>query len=369
MKGKPLRADAAASSAAEKSALASIPRSWFDAACEGHLRSDARRQQPHHDEGQRNMKTRTLGSLAVSVVGLGCNNFGARLDAGQTAAVVRAALDAGIDFFDTADIYGGTKSEEYLGRALHGVRDSVVIATKFGIPIDAQRQGGASPQYIARAVEDSLRRLGTDRIDLYQLHRPDPQVPIEDTLGALGELVAAGKVREIGSSNFSSKQIAAAETAVVPGAARFVSVQNEYSLLQRGPERSVLDACAQRGIGFLPYFPLASGALSGKYRQGQAPPVGTRLAAADSPLAARFLSESALATIEALAQFAEARGRSLLELAHSFLLAQKSVVSVIGGATSAEQVRANVAAADWQLSADDLGEIDRIAPRSYPAGS
>jgi aryl-alcohol dehydrogenase-like predicted oxidoreductase len=308
------------------------------------------------------MKRRTVGSLSVSVVGLGCNNFGMRLDAERTAEVVDAALDAGINFFDTADIYGGTKSEEFLGRALRGRRDSVVLASKFGYALDEHRQG-ASPEYIRRAIEDSLRRLATDRIDLYQLHRPDPKVDIADTLGALDDLVRAGKVREIGSSNFSAQMIREAEAAVRPGAARFVSVQNEYSLLNRDPERGVLDACVESKIGFLPYFPLASGALTGKYRRGEAAPQGTRLSAPNSPLAARFLSDRTLGQVEALRQFAEARGHSLLELAHSWLLAQKAVVSVISGATSPEQVRANAAAANWELTRDELAEIDRIVPR------
>jgi aryl-alcohol dehydrogenase-like predicted oxidoreductase len=313
------------------------------------------------------MRTRTIGSLTVSVVGLGCNNFGGRLDAEGTARVVQAALDAGVNFFDTADIYGATKSEEYLGLALRGRRDQVVLASKFGLPLDEHRRG-ASPQYVKRAVEDSLRRLGTDRIDLYQLHRPDPDVPIAETLGALDELVRAGKVREIGSSNFSATLIRLAEAAVRPGAARFASVQNEYSLLHRDPERAVLEECAARSIGFLPYFPLASGVLSGKYGRDNPPPQGTRLSA-NSPLAGRFLNDRTLAIAGALTDFAEARGHSLLELAHSWLLAQKAVVSVITGATSAQQVRANAAAANWQLSADELGEIDSIAPRSEPTSS
>jgi len=309
------------------------------------------------------MRTRTIGSLTVSVVGLGCNNFGGRLDAEATARVVQAALDAEINFFDTADIYGGARSEEYLGRALHGRRDQVVLASKFGMPLDEHRRG-ASPAYVKRAVDDSLRRLGTDRIDLYQLHRPDPDVPIAETLGALDELVRAGKVREIGSSNFSATQIVAADAAVRGGATRFVSVQNEYSLLHRDPERGVLDACAARGIGFLPYFPLASGVLSGKYRPGDPPPQGARLSARDSALASRFLSDRSLAITSALTDFAQARGHSLLELAHSWLLAQTAVVSVISGATSAQQVRANAAAANWQLSADELSEIDQYASDS-----
>src|SRR6185436_183929 len=245
------------------------------------------------------MKTRKLGTLAVSVVGLGCNNFGGRLDRERTALVVDAALDAGINFFDTADVYGGTHSEEFLGRALGARRRSVIVATKFGIPLDEQRTGGAHPEYIRRALEDSLKRLGTDYIDLYQLHRPDPAVPIADTLGALEELKRAGKLREIGSSNFSVEQIREAELAVKPGAARFVSVQNEYSLLKRDPERGVLGECAAREIGFLPYFPLASGLLTGKYAPGSAPPPSTaRLADPSAPLAARFRTDHNAAIAE-----------------------------------------------------------------------
>ncbi|HEX7008393.1 MAG TPA: aldo/keto reductase, partial [Phycisphaeraceae bacterium] len=208
------------------------------------------------------MQTRRIGSLEVSVVGLGCNNFGRRLDADATAQVVHAALDAGITFFDTADIYGGTLSETYLGKALDKRRDEVVIATKFGMEVDPQRKG-AHPRYVRQAVEDSLRRLGTDYIDLYQLHTPDPEVPIADTLGVLDELVKSGKVREIGCSNFSAQQLEEAQAAVRPGAARFVSVQNEYSLLHREPEQAVLPACERLGLAFIPYFPLANGLLTG----------------------------------------------------------------------------------------------------------
>jgi aryl-alcohol dehydrogenase-like predicted oxidoreductase len=307
------------------------------------------------------MQQRRIGSLSVSVVGLGCNNFGIRLDAERTARVVHAALDAGIDFFDTADVYGGTRSEEFLGKALGKARDKVIVATKFGLPLDDQRKG-ARPEYIRQAVEASLRRLGTDRIDLYQLHRPDPEVPIADTLGALTELVRAGKVREIGSSNFSPEQIAEAEHSVPPGGARFVSVQNEYSLLQREPERGVLAACLQHGQGFLPFFPLASGLLSGKYDAAGKAPEGARLAAKEAPLTARFLSAANVERAAKLGQFAQTRGHTLLELAVSWLLARKAVTSVIAGATSEAQVRANVAAATWELSADELSEVDRIAP-------
>ena len=303
------------------------------------------------------MEKRRIGSLEVSLVGLGCNNFGRRLDEQATAAVVDAALDAGINFFDTADVYGGTKSEEFLGRVFGPRRDDVIIATKFGAKLDDQRRG-ARPEYVRQAAEDSLRRLGTDRIDLYQLHTPDPETPIEDTLGALGELVKAGKVREIGCSNFSAEQLRAAEAAVKDGAARFVSVQNEYSLLRRDPEAEVLPECERAGIAFLPYFPLASGLLTGKYRQGQPLPEGTRLNAES-----KQLTERNLALVEALIQFAESRGHTLLELAFSWLAACPVVASVIAGATSAQQVRANVAAAGWQLTEADRAGIDTILSR------
>jgi aryl-alcohol dehydrogenase-like predicted oxidoreductase len=307
------------------------------------------------------MEKRSIGSLAVSVVGLGCNNFGIRLDQQRTDAVVDAALDAGINFFDTADVYGGTRSEEFLGRALGKRRASVIVASKFGIPIDEQRPGGARPEYVRRAVEDSLRRLGTDYLDLYQLHRPDPSVPIDATLAVLDELVRAGKVREIGSSNFSLEQIREAEAATAAGAARFVSVQNEYSLLERAPEQGVLAECAARKIGFLPYFPLASGVLTGKYERTKPAPAGTRLGDPESRLTDRFLSERNLSRAEALSGYAQAHGHSLLELALSWLRANRAVSSVIAGATSAAQVQANVAGAGWQLNADELAEIDRLA--------
>ena len=303
------------------------------------------------------MDTRRIGSLTVSLAGLGCNNFGNRLDEPATRQVVSAALDAGINFFDTADIYGGTRSEEFLGRALGGRRDRVVIATKFGHEIDAERRG-ARAQYVRRAAEDSLRRLGTDRIDLYQLHRPDPAVPIAETLGALDELVRAGKVIEIGCSNFSAAQIREAEAAVRPGAARFVSVQNEYNLLHREPEAGVLAECERAGIGFLPYFPLASGLLTGKYRKGQPPPAGSRLQSAERY--ARLLSERNLEVVERLIAFAQSRGHTLLELACSWLASHGAVASVIAGATTPAQVRANARAVDWRLDDDELREINAI---------
>ena len=304
------------------------------------------------------MEKRKIGSFDVSIIGLGCNNFGWRLDYGRTVAVVDAALDAGIDFLDTADIYGGTESEEFLGRALEGRRDRVVLATKFGMKVDEQRQG-AKPDYARRACEDSLRRLRTDRIDLYQLHQPDPSTPIADTLGALDELVRSGKVREIGCSNFSVEQLREAKAAAGQGA-RFVSVQNEYSLLHREPESGVLAECEREGLAFLPFFPLAGGMLTGKYRRGQPLPEGTRLSKG-SP---RFLNDKNLAIVDELANFAAFRGHSLLKLAFSWLLSHPPVASVIAGATSPEQVHANVEAAGWRLTPADLAEIDKLAPAS-----
>lgn len=309
------------------------------------------------------MQTRAIGTLDATVVGLGCNNFGTRIDADATASVVHAALDAGIRFFDTADIYGGGRSEEFLGRALGGRRREVVIATKFGKPMpDGSR--GASPAYIRSAVESSLRRLGTDVIDLYQLHEPDRSVPIAETLGALQELVSEGKVREIGCSNFSAAEIREGEaTAAKLGSARFVSVQNEYSLLERGAEAGVLPECERSGIAFLPYYPLASGLLTGKYRAGGPPPEGSRLSGGRY---ADELNDDNLRVVESLRAFAESRGRTLLQLAFSWLLARPAVASVIAGATRPAQVESNAAAARWSPSAEELAAVDHIVapPRS-----
>src|SRR5689334_13266130 len=244
------------------------------------------------------METRSIGSLEVSVVGVGCNNFGSRIDAARADEVVHAALDAGITLFDTADIYGGTKSEQFLGAALGARRDEALIATKFGGPLDDERHG-ARPEYVRAAADASLQRLGTDRIDLYQVHFPDRSVPIDETLGALDELVRAGKVREIGCSNFSPSLIAkSAAASAEHDFARFVSVQNEYSLLNRAPEPDVLDACETYGLGFIPYFPLASGLLTGKYRRGATPPDGTRLANAPAERRERALSERNFDVVE-----------------------------------------------------------------------
>ena len=289
------------------------------------------------------METRRIGSLNVSVIGLGCNNFGRRLDADRTAAVVGAALDAGITFFDTADIYVETKSEEFLGRALGTRRGDVVVATKFGMPVDEHRRG-AKPEYIRRAVEDSLRRLGTDRIDLYQIHQPDPDTPSGDTLGALNDLVRAGKVREIGCSNFSAGQLREAENAARTDAARFVSVQNEYNLLHREPEDDVIPECLRMGLAFIPYFPLASGLLTGKYRQGRPAPQGSRL---ESRFGTEPFTDENLALVESLLQYTTSRGRTLLELAVSWLVMRPTVASVIIGATSPQQANSNVASGGW----------------------
>jgi aryl-alcohol dehydrogenase-like predicted oxidoreductase len=319
------------------------------------------------------MEMRRIGALEVSAVGLGCNNFGGRLDSRRTAEVVGAALDAGVTFFDTADIYGGTRSEEHLGQALGRRRDEVVIATKFGFPYQGH-EGGAAPDYVRRAAEESLRRLGTDHIDLYQLHAPDRLIPIADTLGALGELVGAGKVRQVGCSNFTAAQLR--EAAGVSGdgggdgggdgdlgaRARFVSVQNHYNLLHREPEAEVLAECERQGIAFLPYFPLANGLLTGKYRAGEPPPEGTRIAGMPAQQAATALSPDTMEKVDALAALARDDGRSLLELAVAWLLSRPSVTSVIAGATTPGQVRANAAAAVVPLDADLLARIDAIAP-------
>jgi aryl-alcohol dehydrogenase-like predicted oxidoreductase len=306
------------------------------------------------------MEHRRIGSLEVSLVGLGCNNFGGRLDEKRTAQVVGAAIDAGITFFDTADMYGNTLSEEYLGKAIAARRKDIVIATKFGWALDEKRKG-AHPDYVRRAAEDSLRRLGTEVIDLYQLHKPDPTVPIADTLAALDGLVKAGKVREIGCSNFSAAQIREAEAAVRDGAARFVSVQNEYSLMQREPEQEVLPECEGLGLAFLPFFPLSSGLLSGKYRLGRPAPAGARITP-DGRFSA-LLGDDVLRRVENLIAFAEGRGHTILELAVSWLASRPTVASVIAGATSPEQVKANAAAAAWRLNAGELEQVDRILSR------
>lgn len=301
------------------------------------------------------MESRSVGgaesdALAVSVVGLGCNNFGRRLDERDSRAVIHAALDAGITLFDTAESYGGGRSESYIGKALGARRRDIAIATKFG-------WSGARPRDVARAVEGSLKRLRTDVIDLYQLHRPDPSTPVADTLEALDALVAQGKVRFVGCSNFSGDQIAEAR-AVSDGRGwcAFVTAQNRYSLLDRAAERDVAPACAAAEMGILPYYPLASGLLTGKYRRGGSWPRGTRLSAA-------AVSDAEWQAVERLRLFAEADGRSLLELAVSWLAARPGVLSVIAGATSPGQVAQNAGAAGWRLTPAELAAIDRLAGR------
>jgi aryl-alcohol dehydrogenase-like predicted oxidoreductase len=306
------------------------------------------------------MDTRTIGTLTVSEVGLGCNNFGMLIERKESEAVVGAALNAGITLFDTADMYGNTKSEEYLGQALGARRDEIVLATKAGGPFEGHT-GGATPAYLRTSLEDSLRRLGTDHVDLYQLHYPDPTTPIAETLGALGDLVAEGKIREIGCSNFDAAMLEEAAEAVKDGAPRFVSVQNEYNLLHRDPEDGVLAFCDRTHTAFLPYFPLASGLLTGKYRSGAAPE-GTRLAAWGS-FAKDQLSDERLATVAALDALARTEGHTVLDLAFAWLLARPSVASVIAGATKPEQVAANVSAGQWKPSAELLAQVDAIAPR------
>jgi aryl-alcohol dehydrogenase-like predicted oxidoreductase len=304
------------------------------------------------------MQQRSLGSLRVSEVGLGCNNFGARLDQEGATRVVNGALDAGVNFFDTADIYGATKSEIFLGEALGQRRGDVVIATKFGMPID-DAHVGASPDYVRAACEDSLRRLGTDYIDLYQLHYPDVTVPIAETLGALRELVAAGKVREIGCSNFTVEQLREAKAAAGDRPA-FVSVQNQYSLLDRSPERDgVLEACDELGLGFLPFYPLANGLLTGKVRPGEPLPEGTRLALMAPERSAHWLSDEFQQRVGSLLTYADSIDVPILSLAFSWLLSHPRVSSVIAGASSPEQIQANVAAVT-ALSDTQLNELARL---------
>ena len=312
------------------------------------------------------MNYRRLGTsgLVVSVVGIGCNNFGRKLDADGTREVVDAAFDAGITLFDTADIYGTPHgaSEESLGAALKGRRDEVIVASKFGMSMQGLNGNdfGArgSRRYIVRAVEASLRRLDTDYIDLYQMHEPDPATPIDETLAALDDLVHAGKVRYLGNSNFAGWQIADADwTARAGGLTPFISAQNRYSLLQRGVEAEVVPACEQFGLGLLPFFPLDSGLLSGKYHRGEAPASGTRLSLERY---APVLAGADWDRIEALTAFGAERGHDLLEVAIAGLAARPAVTSVIAGATTAAQVRANAEAASWHLTANDLTTLDAI---------
>ncbi len=319
------------------------------------------------------MELRNLGSsgLRVSAVGLGCNNLGGRLDPSASRVVVQAALANGITLFDTADRYplnAPGRSEELLGDALGRKRAEVVIATKFGLPLDpAKLLSGASRRYIMSAVDASLRRLKTDWIDFYQVHVPDPLTPIEETICALDDLIAQGKVRYVGCSNFAAWQVSdAVWTAKSLKRTPFIAVQDEYSVLRRDVERELIPAMAAHGLGFVPYFPLASGLLSGKYRGG-ARPAGTRLATSQD-LKNLFLADEYVEKAERLGDFAEERGHTLLELAFSWLLSRPAVASVIAGASNPEQIAQNVTAATWPLTADELAAIDEIAPPPKKAG-
>ncbi len=297
--------------------------------------------------------------MPVSLAGLGCNNFGRRIDEAAAALVVAAALDAGITVFDTADVYGDGASEEFLGRALGARRDEVAIVSKFGMDQPPGLTGG-DPRWVAQACDASLARLGTDRIDVYLLHTPDSKTPIGETLEAMAALRARGKVLEIGCSNLSAAQIDEASAAAaglgVPG---FVTVQNEYSLLRREPEAEVLPACRRLGMSFMPYFPLAAGLLTGKYRAGEQAPQGTRLA--EPAGRDRWLTEDRLSLVERLVTYGEDRGRTVLELALSWLAARPEVATIIAGATRPEQVRANAEILEsWALSEDEITELDAL---------
>jgi aryl-alcohol dehydrogenase-like predicted oxidoreductase len=308
------------------------------------------------------MEKRRIGGLEVTVVGVGCNNFGGRIDEARTREVIDAAIGVGINFFDTADMYANGRSEELLGRYIGDRRSSVIIATKFGQDMPGQGRG-ARPEYVRAACDASLKRLRTGYIDLYQLHLPDPDVPIAETLGALDELVKAGKARQIGCSNFSAEQLREANTASArrPGAARFVSVQNEYSLLERSPEHGVLAECERLGMAFLPFFPLKSGLLTGKYRKDRPIPEDTRVAKYERYR--KLLTEENLDAVETLIDYAESQGHSILELAFSWLLAHRPVASVIAGASSAQQVRSNAEAVSWALTAAELRNIEELLRR------
>jgi aryl-alcohol dehydrogenase-like predicted oxidoreductase len=310
------------------------------------------------------MQKRKLGNGGpdVSLVGLGANNFGGRIDLAASRRVIDKALDLGVTLIDTADIYGNKGgSEECLGQILRSRRKSIVLATKFGLPMDdSGKLRGASRRYVMQAAEASLRRLKTDWIDLYQLHRPDAQTPLEETLRALDDLVKAGKVRFIGCSNFSAAQLQQAQAVAEKNhLAAFICCQDEYSLLERTLEKDLLAIIGKNGLGLLPYFPLASGLLTGKYQHGVPLPPGSRLANSP-PRGGGVMNARNWRMVEALSAFATARGHTLLELAMSWLVSQPYIPSIIAGATRPEQVEQNVAAIGWALSADDLAEIDRI---------
>ena len=304
------------------------------------------------------METRSIGSIPVPLAGVGCNNFGRRIDESRAKEVVDAAFEVGATLFDTADLFGSGASEEFLGQALRSRRDEAVIVSKFGMRTPPDGLSGGDPVWAVRACEDSLTRLATDRIDVYLIHTPDDATPIADTLTAMSHLVDEGKVREIGCSNFSAEQLEEAEDAAKEkGVRRFVTVQNEYSLLARDAREEVLPACRKLGLSFMPYFPLASGLLTGKYRKGQPPPPGTRLAGRGDEL----MNDERLDLVERLMAFAEQRGHTILELAMSWLGSQPEIATVIAGATSAEQVRANAEAVEaWRISEDEFAQIDDL---------
>lgn len=311
------------------------------------------------------MEQRALGhsGLQVSIAGLGCNNFGRRCDPDQTAAVVNRALELGVTCLDTADIYGPRGlSEEYLGRALQGRRREVILMTKFSGPMgEGPLHSGASRRYIVNAVQDSLKRLQTDYIDVYQVHFPDPKTPLEETMRALDDLVRSGMVRYIGCSNFSAAQIIESQwIAKTEHGTPFISAQNLWNLLDRRVEQEIVPICSRYGLGMLPYFPLASGFLTGKYRAGQEPPQGTRLAAG-GPMAERTLTEGNFATLQKLERWAEEQGHTILELALAWLASHPVVGSVIAGATRPEQVDANVKALEWRLTPAEVAEVAALA--------
>ncbi len=310
------------------------------------------------------MELRNLGhsGLKVSAIGLGCNNFGGRIDQASTKAVIHAAFDAGITLFDTADVYGERGgSESAMGEVIGPMRQQIVLASKFAGPMNAEETlKGGSRRYIMQAVEASLKRLKTDYLDLYQMHRMDPDTPIEESLRALSDLVTQGKIRYFGCSNFTGWRVVEAQwTAKALGLPGFISAQDEYSLVKRDHEADLIPALNEYGLGLLPYFPLASGLLTGKYRRNQPMPEGARLTKTQR-LADRYLTERNWVISEKLADFAEAAGHTPLELAFSWLLARKPVASVIAGATKPEQIGQNVAAGGWKLSAEELAAIDQI---------
>jgi len=310
------------------------------------------------------MQYKFLGrsGLQVSAVGLGCNQFGGKVDAEGTERIVRTAVDAGINFLDTADVYSRGSSEEFVGRAIAGIRDKVVLATKFGMNMgEGPYTSGASRRYILQEVEASLRRLGTDYIDLYQVHRPDPKTPIDETLQALDTLVRAGKVRYVGTSNFAPWQVV--EASFVAQSAHltsFVSEQPEYNLLDRRIEKELVPACHKYGVGIIPWAPLAAGFLSGKYHRGEPAPAGVRLSNPKHPWLPKIVTDRNYDLVDKIEAFARDRGHTVTEAAIAWLVAQEDVGTVIVGATRPDQVQENVQAAAWQMTPEERTELDAI---------